>query len=126
MAKNPAEWLKQADYDYDTAELMLQSGRNFYAVFMCHMAIEKGIKALLLLKTGEVPPKTHNLLLLLSKTGIKPSEPIAESIVKLNEANVATRYPEELTEMIKMYDDVTVKRIISQTKATLSWIKTLQ
>lgn len=96
MAKNPAEWLKQADYDYDTAELMQQSGRNFYAVFMCHMAIEKGIKALLLLKTGEVPPKTHNLLLLLSKTGIRPSEPIAESIVKLNEANVATRYPEEL------------------------------
>jgi HEPN domain-containing protein len=51
MAKNPAEWIKQADYDYDTAELMQQSGRNFYAVFMCHMAIEKGLKALLLLKT---------------------------------------------------------------------------
>jgi len=126
MAKDAAEWLMQADYDYDTAELLRQSGRNFYAVFMCHMAIEKALKALLLLKTGEIPLKTHNLLLLLSKIGIKPPEPIAESIVKLNEANVATRYPEQLSEMIKVYDSETAKRFISQAKDTLTWIKTMQ
>jgi HEPN domain-containing protein len=126
MAKDATEWIKQADYDYDTAELMRQSGRNFYAVFMCHMAIEKALKALLLLRTGEIPPKTHNLFLLLSKIGIKPPEIIAENIIRLNEANVATRYPEELSEMIKVYDNETVIRILSQTKEALTWIKTRQ
>jgi HEPN domain-containing protein len=126
MAKDAAEWIKQSDYDYDTAELMRQSGRNFYAVFMCHMAIEKALKALLLLRTKEIPPKTHNLLLLLTKTGIKPPEIIAENIIRLNEANVATRYPEELSEMIKVYDNDTVIRVLSQTKEALTWIKTRQ
>jgi HEPN domain-containing protein len=126
MAKSAAEWIKQADYDYDTAELMHHAGRNFYAVFMCHMAIEKALKALLLLRTGEVPPKTHNLILLLSRIGLKPPAPIAENIIRLNEANVSTRYPEELSEMIALYDSDSAKRIISQAKETLSWIKTMQ
>jgi len=28
------EWLKQSDYDMETAEYMFQGGRYFYAVFM--------------------------------------------------------------------------------------------
>jgi HEPN domain-containing protein len=65
MAKDFAEWINQADYDYETARVMRQSGRNFYAVFMCHMAVEKALKALLFHITGNVPPKTHNLFWLL-------------------------------------------------------------
>ncbi len=44
MAKRPAEWLAQADYDIETAELMISGGRHFYAVFMCHLAVEKALK----------------------------------------------------------------------------------
>ena len=90
------------------------------------MSIEKALKALLLLNTGEIPPKTHNLLLLMTKIGVKPPEIIAENIIRLNEANVATRYPEELSEMIKIYDNETTTRILSQTKEALTWIKTRQ
>jgi len=46
MGKDFTEWITQADYDYDTARVMRQSGRNFYAVFMYHMAVEKALKAL--------------------------------------------------------------------------------
>jgi len=35
------EWVKQAQYDIDTAHAMLKAGRNIYCVFMCHLAIEK-------------------------------------------------------------------------------------
>ena len=72
------------------------------------------------------PPKTHNLILLLSRIGLKPPAPIAENMIRLNEANVSTRYPEELSEMIALYDSDSAKRIISQAKETLSWIKTMQ
>jgi HEPN domain-containing protein len=126
MSKNFQEWINQADYDYDTALLMRQSGRNFYAVFMCHMSVEKALKALLYKKTGAVPPKTHNLLLLLSTIGEKPTQTIGVFITKLNEANVATRYPEELTEMIKLYNNTITDSIITGTKEALTWIKTMQ
>jgi HEPN domain-containing protein len=41
MENNYQEWLKQADYDMETADIMFANGRYFYAVFMCHLAIEK-------------------------------------------------------------------------------------
>ena len=39
MAKSANEWFLQSDYDLATAKIMRTSGRNFYAVFMCHMAM---------------------------------------------------------------------------------------
>ena len=47
-------------------------------------------------------------------------------IVNLNEANVATRYPEELSEMLRIYNEGTAQRIIAETKEVLTWIKTMQ
>jgi HEPN domain-containing protein len=44
MSKSPQEWLKQADYDIKTAEIMFDNKRYFYAVFMCHLSIEKVFK----------------------------------------------------------------------------------
>ena len=69
MSDKYKEWLKQADYDMDTADVMYSSGRYFYAVFMCHLSIEKALKGLYYKVLGEVPPKTHNLLYLLNKIG---------------------------------------------------------
>ena len=46
MAQAVEEWFRQADYDIDTADYMFSGGRYFYAVFMCHLSIER----LLLLK----------------------------------------------------------------------------
>jgi HEPN domain-containing protein len=126
MRKDFTEWITQADYDYDTARIMRQSGRNFYAVFMCHMAVEKALKALVFQSTGDIPPKTHNLFWLLSKIEVKPPRLIGEFVIKLNEANVATRYPEELSEMIRIYNDSITDSIITQTQEVLSWIKTMQ
>ncbi len=105
---------------------MRKAGRNFYAVFMCHMAVEKALKALLIKKTGDVPPKTHNLLLLLANSGEQPPQTIGVFISKLNEANVATRYPQELSVMIKLYNDTITDSIILQTKEVLAWIKAMQ
>ena len=39
MDKRSREWLKQADYDIDTAEFMFVGGKFFYAVFMCHLSV---------------------------------------------------------------------------------------
>ncbi|MHC4882584.1 MAG: HEPN domain-containing protein [Planctomycetota bacterium] len=63
------EWLKQADYDMETAEFMYGGKRYFYAVFMCHQSIEKALKGLFQKTLQSVPPKTHNLIFLLDKTG---------------------------------------------------------
>jgi HEPN domain-containing protein len=124
VAKNAEEWFRQSDYDLATAKTMRAGGRNFYAVFMCHMAVEKALKAVLFSNKNEVPPKTHNLLWLLKNTGVQAPDAIGKFISKLGEANTATRYPYELEELVRLYNDTVTDDIIKKTGETLAWIKT--
>ena len=125
MARSHEEWLLQSDYDMDTAEYMLEGGRNFYAVFMCHLAVEKAIKGLYQFKLGKAPPKIHNFVRLLSETRIKPPEGIDMFLVSLNEAQVDTRYPHELAVLQERYTGEGAKRILGMGKEVLRWIKTM-
>ncbi|HHT9106792.1 MAG TPA: HEPN domain-containing protein [Candidatus Wujingus californicus] len=123
MAKSLQEWLRQADYDINTAEYMFNGGRYFYTIFMCHLSMEKALKGLYLERLKEIPPKTHNLIYLLNKMGIKPEEPIGKFLVKLNEASVVTRYPEELSTLQKDFTQPVANDILSKSKEVLQWIK---
>jgi HEPN domain-containing protein len=60
---------------------------------------------------------------LLNKVSIKPPEPIARFIVKLNGASVATRYPEEISKLQKDFTQGIVKEILAKGRETLGWIK---
>ncbi len=109
----------------DTAEVMLKAGRYFYAVYICHLSVEKAIKGLYQAKLNEMPPKVHNLIYLLNKAGVKPSEGNGKFLVRLNEANIATRYPEDLDKLQRDYTSPIAQGIIAGSKEILKWIKGL-
>jgi HEPN domain-containing protein len=123
MDDKTREWIIQAEFDIETAEYMFQGGRHFYAVFMCHLSLEKALKGIYCKKLQDVPPKVHNLVFLINKTGISPPETLGKFIVKLNEANIATRYPESLEKLQKAYTKTITSEIILNTKEALAWIK---
>jgi len=123
MEKRTKEWLKQSAYDMDTAVYMHEGGRHIYAVFMCHLAVEKALKGLYYEKRRDIPPKSHNLIYLLNEIGIKPPTEPGKFIVKLNEASVPTRYPENLIKLQKVYNKIVVKDILSSGKELITWIK---
>jgi HEPN domain-containing protein len=123
MDKRVLEWLKQADYDMDTAELMANGGRHIYAVFMCHLAIEKALKGLYLHNLQEAPPKTHNLVYLLNKIGLRMDADKSRVIAILNEANIATRYPDDIDGLQSKYTQKITSQILAGTKEILEWIK---
>ncbi|HEQ60679.1 MAG TPA: HEPN domain-containing protein, partial [Firmicutes bacterium] len=62
MMQAAAKWMEQARYDLDTARAMLASERYLYVLFCCQQAVEKAMKAIILLRTGQFPPRLHNLL----------------------------------------------------------------
>ncbi len=90
---------------------------------MCHLAIEKALKGLYQFKLEQVPPKTHNLVYLLDKIGIMPGERIGKFMVKLNEANIATRYPDNLAALQRNYTEEITDIILKNTREALEWIK---
>ncbi|MBK7895215.1 MAG: HEPN domain-containing protein [Anaerolineaceae bacterium] len=117
------EWLKQANYDIETADLMFSGGRFFYAVFMCHLSIEKALKGLYHKTLDEIPPKTHNLIYLLNKIDKQPEENLLKFITRLNTASVTTRYPDDLAKIQAAFTAEVTKAMIGQSKDVLEWIK---
>ena len=123
MPKDPKEWFRQAEYDLETAEYMFAGGRYFYSVFMCHLGIEKALKGIYQERLKEIPPRVHNLVYLLNKIGMKPSESRAKFLIKLNEASVPIRYPETIELLKRDYTQAAVQDILFKSREVLEWIK---
>lgn len=117
------EWFFQSDYDLGTAEYMLQSERNVYCVFMCHLSLEKALKGLYFKRTNEIPPKLHNLLYFVNRLNLILSESDSLFIVTINNLSIATRYPEDLRKMMTTISTKQVSEIFQQTKSVQQWIK---
>ncbi|AMV72831.1 HEPN domain-containing protein [Desulfuromonas carbonis] len=123
METRTEEWLRQSDYDLETAEIMYQSGRQIYAVFMCHLAIEKALKGLLYDRLREIPPKSHSLVLLMTKLEERPPEYLGKVIVKLSEASIPTRYPDDLAKVQRDYSADVVRELLDRSREVVVWIK---
>ena len=57
-------WLKGAEEDLLTANLLLREKRILHGLFFCHLVIEKAVKANIVKVTGDIAPRSHNLVYL--------------------------------------------------------------
>ena len=121
--KSSQEWSRQAEYDMETAIAMLDSRRYIYCVFMCHLSIEKSLKALYAKKLGKNPSKTHNLVYLAQSLHLDLPEKIKEFLEILDSVSVPTRYPEELEKLIKEYTENKTKNILDESREASRWLK---
>lgn len=121
--KLPEEWFRQADYDLDTAKAMFKTGRYIYTVFMCHLSIEKALKGLYAKTFLKDPPKTHDLIYLVEKIGLKPISKLQDFINDLNELSIPTRYPDEIKTLVKHYKADKTEEILRQTGELFLWLK---
>jgi HEPN domain-containing protein len=90
---------------------------------MCHLSVEKALKALVNLRTGQIPPKTHDLRFLARLTGMNIPEEYGMLISRLNEVSIPTRYPEDIKRLVKQYKKSVTERYLKETKGLLKWIK---
>jgi HEPN domain-containing protein len=121
--KSVREWLDQSSYDYETARAMFKTARYIYTVFMCHLAVEKALKGLLLQAQKKDPPKTHHLLYLKEQTGIDFPDTHVAFLRLLNDVSVPTRYPDQLRAMLKQFNRKNARDVIAKTQELLSWLK---
>lgn len=106
-----------------TAQAMFNSKRYIYAVFMCHLSIEKALKGLYSQTLDEVPPKTHNLIYLVEKIKLELPEKLYDFVFTLNGLSVPTRYPDDLQKLLKDYNKSKTGKVLDQGRETLKWLK---
>lgn len=90
---------------------------------MCHLAIEKALKGLYQKNLNETPPKVHNLIYLIEKTGLKIADDLYDMIFNLNRVSIPTRYPDDLKRMQKDYNKKRTADILNKSKEILKWLK---
>ena len=123
MEKDPEEWFAQAEYDMSNALYMLDGGRYFDAVFMCHLSIEKALKGLYQKVQEVFPPKVHNLVFLIEKIGLELPKDLYDSVFVINRVGILTRYPESLTKLDNDLDIEKTKEIFERNSEALQWLK---
>jgi HEPN domain-containing protein len=123
MKKTTANWLASAEYDLQTAEAMLAAKRYVYVVFMCHLALEKGLKGLWAEAKNDTPPRIHDLLYFLRRLDLTPPACDADFIAVINRASVPTRYPEDLAKMVRLYPYRTARSYLARTKRVIKWLR---
>jgi HEPN domain-containing protein len=117
-------WIASSNYDMQTAKAMFETGRYLYVVFICHLAMEKMLKALLSQKyPQDIPPKIHNLITLAQKAGIKPPDNLKDFFLRIDNVSVVTRYTEDMRALAKDFNKESAKLILSETRKILKWLK---
>ena len=118
-------WVELSEYDLETAEAMLDTKRFLYVGFMCHLTIEKILKAYYILKINENTPFTHNLTGLAESSGIYTefSNEFKNLLDILEPLNIETRYPTDKEEVFKSLNESVCKNILINTKRLHQWIK---
>jgi HEPN domain-containing protein len=113
-------WLALVRRDLETAAANLGIGIFHAARFFCQQAVEKALKAVLLLRTRRCPPRLHALEQLLDEAG-GPQE-FRPELVRLTQDCLLTRYPDvEPVEPSRRYDREDAERGLKAAKELLTW-----
>lgn len=94
VEKQVAHWLASAAEDWDVAEMLLKNGKLLHGLFFIHLTVEKAFKAAYCKKSGQVPPKIHNLLRLAELADITLTDEQRDICSVINKFNDQGRYPE--------------------------------
>lgn len=80
MRPDTRNLVASSEYDMETARHLLATGRYLYVVFLCHLALEKMLKALAGEALGRMAPRTHDLIFLTRTAGVSvPQEHMTSS-----------------------------------------------
>ena len=121
------QWAEQARYDLDTADAMFKAGRYLYVLFCCQQAVEKALKAVIVRRTGELPPRVHNLLRLAEVAGIESDAEQARFLGELSGYYIQSRYPEEIKAAGPTITEELAQEVLGKTEQMVKWVlSTLQ
>ena len=126
-------WEDVAQYDLETAEVMLSSGRYLYVVFMCQQAVEKINKGLYVFYNREEPLRTHNIFFIFEKIQFKVLNPdpvisdeYKDFFEELLAFYISERYPSYKEKLSSGIDKERAQKVLTQTKEVFSWLKSLK
>jgi HEPN domain-containing protein len=122
MDDTSGQWAERARYDLDTANAMFRAGRYLYVLFCCQQAVEKALKAVIVKRTGTLPPRIHNLSRLAEVAEIESDHEQSQFLSELSAYYIQSRYPEEIAAAGSMITEELAGKVFGKTEQTITWV----
>lgn len=113
-------WIAGSESNLETSAVLFDNAKSIEALFFCHLAVEKMLKALVVKVTMEIPPRTHDLFRLTEISGLQLPENDISLCQVLMRYQLEGRYPDYhplIPDMLK------TAAFISDTKNLVEWIR---
>ena len=120
VEKQITYWITGATDDLKSAKILIESNRLQHGLFFCHLVIEKVIKANVVRQTGEIAPRSHNLLYLSEIANLVFDEDDEIFLGILMKYQLQGRYP-DYNPIIP--DKTKVNEYLIKTEKLLSWLQ---
>ena len=96
VEKHVEYWRGGALEDWEVGEKLVGEGKTRHGLFFVHLALEKALKALVTRFSGEVPPRSHNLVRLAELAELALDENQLDTLADINQFQIEGRYPESV------------------------------
>ena len=113
-------WVDGAFDDLKSAKVLIERDRFLHGLFFCHLVIEKMIKAFVVKETGEIAPRSHNLIYLAEKAKLVFNEDDEIFLGILMKYQLQGRYPDYNP---IMPNKAIIQGYIIKTEKMLIWLK---
>ena len=120
-------WLELCDDDIKVAKNLLKSKDYLWMSFLCHLIVEKSIKAVIANKTEQEPKRIHDLAKLAEQADMVNdlSDAHMDLLEELTPFNIEARYPSYKEKMVAKLSDAYCRSLLERTEEYLCWTKQL-
>ncbi|MBU4186327.1 MAG: HEPN domain-containing protein [Thermodesulfobacteriota bacterium] len=118
-------WLEEALEALNVADHLYEKNDYSYSLFFGHLAIEKLLKGLFVLKKGEHAPYIHNLQRLAEMLDIKLTDDQTEKLITITRFNLESRYPDQKRSFRKKCTKEFTENELKKIKDIFKWLKSM-
>lgn len=92
IAKLAQAWQRSRREDFKVAKSLFDKKHYAYCLFFCHLAVEKALKRIYLLRQQKLPPFVHNLVRIAGESGLQLDNALRMDLQELTTFNIKAGY----------------------------------
>jgi HEPN domain-containing protein len=116
-------WFTEAEETLIVADHLMEKGDYSYALFFGHLAVEKELKGLHVIRQKQHAPPIHNLLRLARAAGVEPDEARTEVLLRITAFNIEARYPDPKGDFRRRCTAEYAAEQMAAIREVLAWLK---
>lgn len=118
-------WLEEAEDALRVMQHLYEAGDYSYALFFGHLAVEKILKAVYVIRKSEHAPYLHDLVKLAKQSDIPLTSVQKKLLTQITDFNIEARYPDEKKRFREKCTEDFTRGMINKIEEIFQWLKSM-